>query len=285
MQGAVTAPRVEATMRRIPLAAASCVALALAAGCSEGPQGKDAKGGTPAASTPSPTPTAPPPIEPVPTPQPPSRLQVRAVQGLYLLDGPLAGEASVDGSVEVRLLGDAPPVDTTVTLNGTPLVARPLAGLARVFWAVDPDGPQPPPSGDGALTLEARGGGEVKRLVLPCPADLAVTSSTPAGASLSTTATLTLGWAAPLPANALNVFPSDFYPSALLRGLDVAARTPSVEAVSHRVIPRQATSVVLDVGATDLGGYLAELSWPGKYVLDGTSAGFCGRVKRLVYAR
>lgn len=274
-------------MRRTPLAVLLAASLAATA-CSE--QATRDKGGAPTASTPTPTPSptptpTPTPIDPVPTPSPSSRMQIRAVQGLYVLDAPLAGEATVDGSVEVRLAGDAPPPDTAVTLNGTPLVARALDGLARVFWTVDPDGPQPAPAGDGSLTLEARGGGESKRLVLPCPADVAVTSSTPAGASLSGTPTLTLGWPAPLPANAVNVFPSDFFASALLRGLDVAARTASVEAVSHRVIPRQATSVALDVGATDLGGYVAELSWPGKYVVDGTSAGFCGRVKRLAYSR
>jgi hypothetical protein len=32
-------------------------------------------------------------------------------------------------------------------------------------------------------------------------------------------------------------------------------------------------------------GYAAELRWQGAFVQDGSSDGFCGRVKRLVFAR
>jgi hypothetical protein len=269
-------------MRRWSLFAVTLL-VALLAACTARVQDAATPGSGASSSSPT-TPTVP----SIPTPSlppAPSGMWVRAAQGLYLLDTPLAGEPAVDGSVEVRLGADPPPADTTVTLNGVPLQPRALPGLPRVFWAVDPSGPQPAPATDGSLTVEAHGGGAARTLVLPCPADVAVASTPPVGGSLASSATLTLGWAAPLPANVVNVLPSDFYPSALLRGLDVASSTASAEAASLRVVPRQATSVALDVGVTALSGWVAELSWPGQFVVNGTSAGFCGRVKRLVYAR
>lgn len=281
--------------RSSPLVPALSAAL-LAAACSGGAQPSGSPPPAPAATAlPAPAPppsdpigsvpTPPPPIGSVPTPAPPSGLWLRATQGLYLLDQPLPGEPAFAGSVEVRLGADPPPPDTTVTLNGVPLQPRALAGLPRVFWTLDAAAAQPAPAADGSLRLEARSGGASRTLTLPCPADVALSSAPPLGSALAAGGTLALGWAAPLPANAVNVLPSDFFASALLRGLDLASLAPAIDALALRVVPRPATGVTLDVGATDQSGYLAELTWQGPVVVDGSSAGFCGRKKRLLYTR
>jgi hypothetical protein len=227
---------------------------------------------------------APTPIPPVPPVPPPSAIAIRAVHGLYLLDPLLPGEPAVEGSVQVLVSGLAPPAGTAVTLNGVPLLARDLAGLPRTFWSVDPAGAQPTLGADGALTIQVRAGGQSAALVLACPPDPGITTSTPVGASLGAAPALSLSWRDPLPENAVNVFPSDFYPVARLRGLDAATGAGATDVISQLDVPRQAQAVSLDVGTAGSGGYLAELSWPGIYAVSGGSGGFCGRLRRFVFA-
>ena len=44
-------------------------------------------------------------------------------------------------------------------------------------------------------------------------------------------------------------------------------------------------SAQLAVQPTASTGYVAELSYPGIYVLDGNSGGYCGRVQRYEFTK
>lgn len=268
-------------MRRLALLAA----LALGA-CQSSPPGDPTPAPVP---VPTPTPVTPPTtVPPTPTPPPvsvgPRDIVVRATRGLYLVDPALPGEAAVAGDVEVLFAGLPPPAGTAVTLNGVALVARDLSGLPRTFWSVDPAGPQPVLGADGLLTLSVRAGGEAYALALPCPPAPDVATSTPVGASLGGQATLQLSLGAPLPENAANLFPADFFPVARLRGRDADTGAGTVDVISQRTVPAQALGVALDVGAAGSGGYLAELSYPGAHTVDGGSGGYCGRLRRFAFA-
>jgi hypothetical protein len=214
----------------------------------------------------------------------PRDIVVRATSGLYLVDPVEPGEAAVAGDVEVLFAGLPPPAGTAVTLNGVALVARDLSGLPRTFWSVDPGGAQPAVAADGLLTVSIRAGGQAYSLALPCPPNPTVTTSTPIGASLGGQASLQLSFGAPLPENAVNRFPADFFPVARLRGRDAATGAATVDVLSQRIVPAQALDVALDVGAAGSGGYLAELSFPGAHTVDGGSGGYCGRLRRFAFA-
>ncbi|MFL5270725.1 MAG: hypothetical protein ACJ79E_01470 [Anaeromyxobacteraceae bacterium] len=264
------------------------------------PTGTPPPVGTPPPTTTPPPVTTPPPADTVvdaapppnaPSPPPPADagqgLRISAPQGLYLLAPPLAGEASFEGPVLVQLNGGVPPGDTTVELNGVALVRTTTTaqGAANKFWAIDPAVPLPPLRGDDAVVLTARTGSVVRSLTLPCPPDLAVTVSAGPGASLAGATTLRIAWTGDLAVNTRNSLVTDFFASAHLRALDLATQVAEPGRLAQRLVPHGATQVVLDVPATAATGYAAELRWQGAFVQDGSSDGFCGRVKRLVFAR
>jgi hypothetical protein len=257
------------------------VVIAVLAGCGGHPSGS---GPAPTSSTTMPPPLALP-LLPLPPQIASATIVARTGQGLYVVDPPVPGEASVSGAVQVEVAGAAPPAGTTVALNGVPLVPRgDLPGLPRTFWSVDPTGAQPVVGGDGALTLAVQTGGQNLVFSLPCPPGAGVATSPPAGASLGGSPAVSLSWSAPLPANTANVLPSDFFPVARLRGRDATTGASSVDVLSQVRVPAGALGVSLDVPKGGTGAYLVELSVPGIQTSLGTSAGYCGRLRRIAFA-
>jgi hypothetical protein len=196
---------------------------------------------------------------------------------VYVLDPPLAGEPVFDGTIEVVVEGKAPPADTVVELNGVALVRETRNDDGDRFWHVDPAAP-PPVRTDGTVRITARSGSLTGTIDLSCPVDIAMSSSTPAGASLSGSTALVLGWGDALPVN--TVKPA----FASLRGLDLATSTPSPVVLAHRLLPRGAVETTLPIEETTSSGYVVEMRWQGTLQRNGNSDGFCGRAKRLVYA-
>ncbi|HET9553315.1 MAG TPA: hypothetical protein VFP50_10135 [Anaeromyxobacteraceae bacterium] len=282
--------------------------LALAIGCG-GPGGGEppAAAGSPPTSPGSPgNPPAPPtgsgqtPGTPAPAPVDPaapppggsgsSRFQIGAAAGLYLVD-PVAGEPSVEGLVVVTLTaistnGFIPPADTVVTLNGVPLLRDP--SLSGAYWRVDPAGPQPVVGSGGELLLVARAtldGKPIERtLVLPCPADVAVTTTPAPGAPLAQGGTLHLASAADLTLNPGVPAMANTYPTATLYGFDPAARTLSAALPAHPIGPGP-LAVDLTAPASAAPAWLLDLRWPGPWVIDGETGGFCGLAKRFTWTR
>jgi hypothetical protein len=85
--------------------------------------------------------------------------------------------------------------------------------------------------------------------------------------------------------NDQNPFPSDLYASAHVRSLDLTTFTVGEGELTQQLLPKDTQRVSLDVSGTSSSGYLAELRWQGPFVSDGDSRAFCGRAKRLAYAR
>jgi hypothetical protein len=229
------------------------------------------------------TPVTPTPPGPAPVPAGlGSGLAITTLQGLTLVDPPLAGEAAFEGAVQVEFQGALPPPDTTVDLNGVALVPASFHG-SRKFWKLDPAGPQPVLGAGGTITVTAVTGSLVRSVPLRCPDDVAITSSAPIGQSLSGIVTLDLSWPGDLRLNASNPLLFDFYPAAKLNGLDLAAKTQDESTVSQALVPQGATGVALALVGSNASGYVAEVRWPGPYVdMDGSRA-FCSRAKRIQY--
>ncbi len=240
---------------------------------------------------------APAPFDPNPPPTGGSgsnRWQMGAAQGLYVVD-PALGEPTVQGLVVVTFGSVSsgnfiPPAGTVVTLNGVALLRDPA--LNGAYFRVDPAGPQPVVGSGGRIVLVAtatvNGKLEQRTLVFPCPTDVVVTSSPAMGSvlvpaappaaplHLSTTADLTLN---------VGIAPMiGIYPRAILYGYEPATRA-LVASGSPQNIPPGPVSLDVPVAATTAGGYLMDLRWPGTWVVDGESGGFCGLVKRFTYAR
>jgi hypothetical protein len=170
-----------------------------------------------------------------------------------------------------------------VYVNGVALVPYGFPGPKR-FWEVDPSGPQPALGPAGYLAVTVKAGSLVRTVPLPCPADLAVTSSAPLGKSLKGTPSLQLSWPEELLVNRENPFPADYYANAKLRAFDVASRSlVGIEAASKH-LPLGSRDVSLEVAPTAASGYLAELRWQGAYTDDAGSRGFCGWAKRIAYS-
>jgi hypothetical protein len=253
---------------------------------------------------PSGTTFPPPPGTPAPAtadPNPPptggsgsNRWEMGAAQGLYVVD-PARGEPTVQGLVVVTFGSISsgnfiPPAGTVVTLNGVPLLRDP--NLNGAYWRVDPAGPQPVVGSGGRIVLVATatvsGKLEQRTLVFPCPGDVAVSTTPPIGGQLvpaappaaplhvSTTADLTLNVGVPAMAS--------IYPQATLYGYDPATRA-LVASGSPQNIPPGPVNLNVPVLATSAGAYLMDLRWPGQWVIDGQSGGFCGLVKRWTYTK
>ena len=191
------------------------------------------------------------------------------------------------------------PPSTTVTLNGVPLVRMPNTNGS--FFYVNPAGPQPVVAPGRPLALVAQvpaspGIAAVTRtLTLPCPSDIAVTATPAPGSSLAGVAAVhvtssanlvfnpTLGQPNGLPASLLG----GMSPNAILFGYDLsthAVSTQSAEALLGFAFTTKGFDFTLPVGTPAAGnGYLTQLTWPGTYLLDGNSGGFCGMTKHWTY--
>jgi hypothetical protein len=205
-----------------------------------------------------------------------------ATTGLYVIDNPGPGEVAVSGMVLVVLSGGgAAPADTVVTLNG---VALAHWSVNPGYFVANPSGPQPSLGVDGFLHLVASSVSASTRraLDLACPARIDVTANPAVGSSLAGTSALTLAWAG-FPQNVPAVMNFFTPPSAALYGYDAATNTLA-GSVAFQMLFQTSTSASLAVAPTSAAGYLAELRYPGVYLLDGNSGGVCGRAERFSFS-
>ena len=203
-------------------------------------------------------------------------------RGLYVMDPVLANEPRLQGDVYVAVNGATPPDGTTVEINGIPLVRRGLPGSPESPFSLDVAGPQPEPDDDGMVNITVRSGALVKRVSLPCPPDLAVTTSAAPDSHLRGRGSLQLSWDGDLEVNSENPFPTAFTTSAKLMHYRYATHAVGDEHYATKYVAAGAHSVTLDVEPSD-DGYCAELRWQGRFFQDGGSRGFCGRAKRIEY--
>ncbi|HEY6908405.1 MAG TPA: PKD domain-containing protein [Myxococcales bacterium] len=245
-----------------------------------------------------PPPGTPPPASANPTPLPVGgngshRFEMGAAQGLYLQD-PATGEPTVSGFVVVNLAasggglpGNAPP-DTVVTLNGVALLRDP--NLNGNFFRLDPAGPKPSVGWGGQIVLVATGtdpstGKPIQRqLVMNCPVDIPVNSVPPIGSLITGVASVNITSPADITFNVGIPLMASIFPQAQLFGYDRATRglLPSGAAVNIAPGP---LNVTVPVTPTTGDAYLLDLRWPGVFVLDGQTGGFCGLAKRWTYAK
>jgi hypothetical protein len=249
-----------------------------------------------------PPPGTPPPAPPNPNPPPnggsgSNRFEMGASQGLYIAD-PVAGEPTVQGLVVVtftQISGGnfTPPTDTVVTLNGVPLLRDPK--LNGDFYRVDPSiGPQPVVGTGGQLilvataTIPASGNKPpqpIKRtVVLPCPTDIPVTSNPAVGSVVTAGQSVEISG----PNITLNVnIPelAGIFPTMTLFGYQRATR--ALAGSGSPPLPLQPgpfdANVLLTPTVAD--AYLIDLRWPGIWIQDGQSGGFCGLAKRWTYVK
>jgi len=205
--------------------------------------------------------------------------------GLYLVDLPFPGEATISGWVLARLSNGLIPADMVVTINGTPLVHPP--GLAPIIFVVDPNGPQPAVAADNKLHVVASSATfkASRQMDLPCPARAVVATSPAIGSNLGAAGTLDMAWTA-LPQNTNVALIGNFipFPTATLYSYELATGT-NAGVVSQSVLTQLSTTTSLPVGPIASTGYVAELSYPGVHVItDPTDAGgWCGRKQRFIY--
>jgi hypothetical protein len=219
-----------------------------------------------------------------------NRFQIGAATGLYLVD-PAKGEPAVQGLVVVTFgpVGTGnfiPPNDTVVTMNGVPLLRDP--NLNGAYWRVDPAGPQPQIGSGGRIVLVATAtvnSAPIERtLVLPCPSDVEVGSTPGVGSAISAGSSLHLSTTADLTLNTGIVIMASNLPEATLYGYDPATR--AITGVqSPELLPPGPLALTVPVAATAAPAYLLDLRWPGHWVIDGETGGFCGLAKRLTYTK
>ncbi|HEY6808489.1 MAG TPA: hypothetical protein VI160_06845, partial [Gemmatimonadales bacterium] len=243
-------------------------------------------------------PGTPPPADPNQTPLPvggngSNRFEMGAAQGLYLQD-PAAGEPMVSGFVVVNLgasggglPGDAPQ-DTVVTMNGVALLRDPK--LNGNFFRLDPAGPKPSIGWGGQMVLVATGtdpkdGKHIQRtLVLPCPKDIQVASTPAIGSVITGGPSLHITSPSDITLNVGIPELSSIFPQAQLFGYDRATRALAPAGAAVTIAPGP-LDVTVPVTVTSAGAYLLDLRWPGQWVLDGQTGGFCGLAKRWTYAK
>ena len=214
-------------------------------------------------------------------------MQIATQHGLYVVDLPMPGEASMTGWVLAAFAGSYfTPEDTVVTVNGVQLIHAP--GLVPMFFIVDPNGPQPAVAVDGMLHITASSAStkSTRTLNLPCPSRVVVSTSPAAGASLGGAGALDMAWS-PLPQNPSLFVTGAFSmdpPTARLWGYDLATGVTG-EFVGQSFLGQTSTGTSIPVQPTASTGYMSELKYPGLYVLDGNSGGYCGRAQRYTYTQ
>ena len=221
------------------------------------------------------------------------RFELGSQQGLYLQD-PTPGEPSVRGFVVVTLgspasgSGFLPPADTVVTMNGVPLLRDPA--LNGSFFRLDPAGPQPRIGTGGQMVLVATGtdpqsGKQIQRsLVLPCPNDITVSSTPGIGSSLAGATSVTITSPSDITFNLGVGIAAWNFPQATLFGYQRAAVNIVASGSPHNIAPGP-LSITVPVTPTAGDAYLLDLRWPGTFILDGQTGGFCGLAKRWTYAK
>jgi hypothetical protein len=252
-----------------------------------------------------PPPGTPPPAAPNPTPianggSGSNRFEMGTGSlGLYIRD-PAAGEATVQGFVTVTLGAisggsQVPPADTRVTLNGVQLINAPNTNLQT--FIVDPAGPQPQVGSGGQIVLVAtateitvNNKGVVittpiqRQLVLPCASDIDVSTTPAIGSALSSLASLNITSPSNITLNLGVAIVAQTFPQAQLFGYDRATRTLASSGMAINLPPGPLDTNV-PVSPTAADGYLLQLQWPGVFILDGQSGGFCGLTKRWFYSK
>ena len=263
------------------------------------PAGNTCLSGNPPPAPPGTPPPAPPNPNPPPTGGSGSHrfeMGTDLSTGLYVVD-PLPGEARVVGFVVVSLDFGPAPADAVVTLNG---VALTRLTPGNKFWKLDPAGAQPEVGSGGELVLVATAtdpstGKQVQRtLVLPCPSDIEVTSTPALGAALVPSPTGGVHLASPADIS-LNVgvqIMAPYPPLATLYGYEPCTQALVGYGAAHPIPPGPLN---LDVPvcqsgtgsctATTASGYLLDLRWPGHFIIDGQSGGYCGLAKRFFFTR
>ncbi len=230
-----------------------------------------------------------------------ARWQFATPVGLFVVD-PAVGEIALQGAtpgspalspalVIVNLDKKAPPADTTVTLNGIPLIPAFGSPTVTGTFTVDPAGPQPIVGAGGAITLvvASASAGAQRQLILPCPSDVAMTSTPPIGSNLAGHASVQLAFAfpgiylnptnPPIPALAGGPFPR-----ATLMGYDPGTgRLPLGNLGDALVGAGQLGVTVPVVPQSTTSEYMMDVRWPGFWQPDGETGGFCGLAKRWTY--
>jgi hypothetical protein len=204
--------------------------------------------------------------------------------GLYLVDQPFPGEASIGGWVLARLSTGTIPSDIVVTINGTRLIHPPE--LAALVFVVDPNGPQPSVGADNMLHIVASSASfkASRQLDLQCPARAVVATNPGVGSNLGAAGSLDMAWTA-LPQNTeFNLIGGYIpFPTATLYSYDLATGA-SAGTVSRNVLDQTLTSTTLAVGPSAATGYVAELAYPGTHkVVEQDAGGWCGRKQRYIY--
>jgi hypothetical protein len=209
-------------------------------------------------------------------------IAVSVEKGLYVMDPVLANEPRLAGEVYVAVNGRTPPEGTTVEINGVPLVRVALPGSPESPFRLDPEGPQPEPDADGVVRITVRSGALTKTMALPCPPDVAVTSSVKPDGQLRGKAKLRLSWPEDLDVNPENTFPTDFQTSAKLAFYSYTTHAVGDEHYATKYVPPGQHAVDLEISPSE-DGYCAEVRWQGRFFQSGNSRGFCGRAKRIEY--
>jgi hypothetical protein len=222
-------------------------------------------------------------------------------QGIYMQD-PAAGENTLDGIVTVTMkaigngsVSQLPPLDTIVTLNGIPLLRRTDAN--GLEWIIDPAQPAPAVGPGGQIVLIASAtltsvdnNGVVtstpikRQLVLPCAADIDLTTTPSAGGVITGLPSVNLSSPSDITLNAPSPIFSGTSTEVVLMSYDRASRAITPSGVGFGLGPGPLNTDVV-VTPTRGDAYIMELSWPGPFVVDGQSGGFCGIRKRTLFAR
>ena len=186
--------------------------------------------------------------------------------------------------------GFLPPADTVVTMNGVPLLRDPPP-INGTFFHLDPAGPQPRIGTGGQMVIVATGtdpqnGKTIRRqLVMDCPPDITVSSTPGIGLSLTGAASVIVTSPSNITFNDVSVpIAGSIFPQATLFGYDRLSRTFLPSGSPHNIGPGPLTTTV-PVAATTGDAYLLDLRWPGTWVIDGQTGGFCGLAKRWTYAK
>jgi hypothetical protein len=213
--------------------------------------------------------------------------------GLYLVDNPSPGEASVAGYVLPFGPSGSAIVPDNVTINGVPLVHSPT----DVRWYVDPAGPQPVIGSNLAMTIRVSSGGSAKSFTFSCAARVAFATTPAAGASLAGVDSVRATWTK-LPQNATNnaFFPQLDRPHLILYPYDAASNTATTPIAETSLT---SYAGLFGISQTDLGatvatlpatstGFGLELKFAGLLAadpaaLDGLTIASCGRKERLVF--
>ena len=77
---------------------------------------------------------------------------------------------------------------------------------------------------------------------------------------------------------------SSIFPQVQLFGYDRATRTLAPSGTAKIIAPGP-LDVTVPVTATAADAYLLDLRWPGTWIIDGQTGGFCGLAKRWTYAK